>query len=214
MRKYKIESLFFLLLLFISIFSCENKDTVEDSIKSIKSEIENNTYPEFALETPSEIDSEDYSIYQVILKKLNFDLIIVNQVSNSVNSAEILIENNPEVDPSLFQKLDQLNENQVIFGDVFLLEDKDVSLLPTEEKEYIFSSDDLNKSWESFYTVYPKAEGIHSFSRIAYNEDKTQAVVEVWYSYASLGGSSSSYLMKKTNDQWEVEKMLKPTVMT
>ena len=60
-----------------------------------------------------------------------------------------------------------------------------------------------------FYPVssdneYENSGGLVRFSRIAFNEDNTQAVFQLTHTSASLGGAGEIVLLKKQDNNWAI----------
>lgn len=191
-----------LLLLGITIFSCE-KD-------------ENETKPDFSLKQSDQIPDEIYDIYSLVIneKYSSKKIVIVQATKTSIdlnyenNFYDYLIKNYQDFDTSLVQIHEDLNENSVNFGEKFHSDTKEIILISSDELSYIFDSQDLNADWKEFYNDYENSNGIIRFSRIAFNENKTQAIFEIGHSYASLGGEGSIIYLKKKNNIWTIIKII------
>lgn len=191
-----------LLLLGFTILSCE-KD-------------ENETKPDFSLKQSDQIPDEVYDIYSLVIneKYSSKKIVIVQATKTSIdlnyenNFYDYLIKNYQDFDTSLVQIHEDLNENSVNFGEKFHSNTKEIILISSDELSYIFDSQDLNADWTEFYNDYENSNGIIRFSRIALNENKTQAIFEIGHSYASLGGEGSIIYLKKKNNIWTIIKII------
>lgn len=187
-----------LLLLGITIVSCEMD--------------EKETKPDFSLKQSDQISDEIYDIYSLVInEKYSSEKIVIGQATKTSIDLnyenyfyDYLIENYQDFDTSLVQIHEDLNENSVNFGEQFHSDTKEIVLISSDELSYIFDSQDLNADWKEFYNDYENSNGIIRFSRIALNEDKTQAIFEIGHSYASLGGDGSIIYLKKQNDIWTI----------
>lgn len=187
-----------LLLLGITIVSCEMD--------------EKETKPDFSLKQSDQISDEIYDIYSLVInEKYSSEKIVIGQATKTSIDLnyenyfyDYLIENYQDFDTSLVQIHEDLNENSVNFGEQFHSDTKEIVLISSDELSYIFDSQDLNADWKEFYNDYENSNGIIRFSRIALNEDKTQAIFEIGHSYASLGGEGSIIYLKKQNDIWTI----------
>ena len=56
--------------------------------------------------------------------------------------------------------------------------------------------------WEEFYRRYPESRGFATFSRVGFNDDKTQALVYQAYSCGGLCGGGGYVLLVKVNGVW------------
>jgi hypothetical protein len=96
----------------------------------------------------------------------------------------------------------------VYFDEKFNSTSKEIVLISSEELSYFFDGQDINNDWKEFYNDYKNSNGLIRFSRIAFNEDKTQAIFEIGHSYASLGGDGSIIYLKKQNDIWTITEII------
>lgn len=191
-----------LLLIGITILSCDKDD--------------NETKPDFSLKQSDQIPDEIYDIYSLVIneKYSSKKIVIVQATKTSIdlnyenNFYDYLIKNYQDFDTSLVQIHEDLNENSVNFGEKFHSNTKEIILISSDELSYIFDSQDLNADWKEFYNDYENSNGIIRFSRIAFNENKTQAIFEIGHSYASLGGEGSIIYLKKKNNIWTIIKII------
>ena len=56
--------------------------------------------------------------------------------------------------------------------------------------------------------LYPNRFGIVNFSRIGFNKDKTQAIVDIGFLQSGLSGFGMLILFEKKNDKWIVTKKI------
>ncbi|GAF02733.1 hypothetical protein [Saccharicrinis fermentans] len=182
--------------------SCEKTD------KEIK--------PEFSLEQADLISDENYNIYSLVIEEMysSEKIVIAQATKTSIDLNydnyfyDYLVENHQDFDTILVKTHGDLNENSVNFGEQFHDETKEIILITSEELSYVFDSQDLNRDWEEFYNDYENSNGIIRFSRIAYNDDKTQAIFEIGHSYASLGGGGSIIYLKKQDGIWTITEVI------
>lgn len=191
-----------LLLIVFSILSCEKE--------------EKETKLVFSLEQSDQISDEIYDIYSLVInEKYSSEKIVIGQATKTsidLNYGnqfyDYLLVNYQDFDTSLVQKHEDLNQNSVNFGEQFHSDTKEIFLISSDEISYIFDSQDLNADWEEFYNDYGNSNGIIRFSRIAFNEDKTQAIFEIGHVYGSLGGGGSIIYLKKQNDTWTIIEVI------
>ncbi len=197
--------LFYTLIIFVIgllIQSCEKDD------KEVK--------PEFSLEQPDQISDDIYDIYSLVInERYSSEKIVIAQATKSSIDLDYenqfydyLIENYQDFDTSLVQIHTELNENSVNFGSQFHSDTKEIIVISSDELSYIFDSQDLNGDWEEFHNDYENSNGIIQFSRIAFNEDGTQAIFEIGQSYASLGGNGSIVFLENIEDNWTILEVI------
>jgi hypothetical protein len=81
-------------------------------------------------------------------------------------------------------------------------------LISEEETDFFFNNPSINKSWETFYKKYPNSNGMIDFTRVGFNADKSQAIVEFGHYYASLGANGSLVYLVKEDNKWVIIKLL------
>lgn len=194
-----------MMILGISTISCNRDD--DDTSESVR--------PVFSLQQPDEFPEDTYDIYSLVIEEeYSSDKIVIRQEtmgSSEVgfeSQSEYLTETYPDFDSTLFETHRELNTNSQYFGQQFYSDSKEIILISTEELSYIFNSQDVEANWEEFYTEYPNSNGSILFSRIAYNDDQTQAIFEISHSYASMGGSGSLVYLKKQDGNWIIADIL------
>jgi hypothetical protein len=185
------------------------------SILSCKKD-DKKTKPEFSLEQPDQISDENYKIYSLVIEeKYSSEKIVIAQHSKSNvdlnyenQTYDYLMDSCQNFDTSLVQIHIDLNKSMVNFGEQFHSETHEIILISSAELSYIFDSQDINGNWEEFHNDYENSHGFIKFSRIAFNEDKTQAIFEIDSSYGSLGGDGSIVYLEKHEDVWTIIKVI------
>ena len=61
-----------------------------------------------------------------------------------------------------------------------------------------------NTNWDNFYRHYPHSGGLKEFSRVAFNAEKTEALVYVGNSARALMGWGQFVLLAKESEKWVV----------
>ena len=211
MNLKNVTTILFILASFL-IVSCD-KDTIEE--------------PVFNLEQADQIADEDYAIYSYVVNEIyhqqnyvvkqksitNVSFHVERENSNFIAS---LNENYPEFDQTLLTVMSSVNSSTILFGDNFTSGSNQIKVVSNEEISYIFSKgeedDAINGGWYAFYDTYEGFSGIIQFTRIAYNEDRTQAYLEFVNSYASLGADANMVYLVKENNSWIIKESFVPWV--
>ncbi len=211
MNLKNVTTILFILASFL-IVSCD-KDTIEE--------------PVFNLEQADQIADEDYAIYSYVVNEIyhqqnyvvkqksitNVSFHVERENSNFIAS---LNENYPEFDQTLLTVMSSVNSSTILFGDNFTSGSNQIKVVSNEEISYIFSKgeedDAINGGWYAFYEKYEDVSGILQFTRIAYNEDRTQAYLEFVNSYASLGADANMVYLVKENNSWIIKESFVPWV--
>ncbi|WP_298393795.1 hypothetical protein [Flavobacterium sp.] len=194
MRTVALKSFVFIFF-FGLLTSCSNDDATE----------------RFPLDQPSNIDAEDYDVYSVIIKSYNFSTIIIKQKAIFSNSSNDFIDElsagNPGFEPQMVTTLFYNNQIPLFFDNSFDVSPTNVELISESELNYIFGFDgDSNNDWIQFYNTHPNTNGYSSFSAVAYNADKTKALVETGYYGAPLLGFGNLVYLEKVNGLWVIKK--------
>jgi hypothetical protein len=169
---------------------------------------------QFPLEQSSNISSDDYDVYSVIIKSYNFSTIIIEQktafgmsfIDSDNNFINELSEGNPGFEPQMVTTLCNNNQNSLFLGNSFEVSPTIVNLISESELSYIFDTDNLNNDWIQFYNIHPNTYGLNQFSAIAYNSDKTKALVETGFACGPLCGQGTLYYLEKVNGLWVIKK--------
>lgn len=172
--------------------------------------------PEFTLKEPDQIPEEEYNIYALVIdERYSSEKIVIAQhtttrfdLTYQAPFYDLLLDSFPDFDTSLVQIHKELNEEAINFGNAFKSETKQITVISSEELSYIFDSHDVEKDWDEFFNDYEGSNGVIRFTRIAFNEDKTQSIFEMGRQYAGLGGFGSIVYLTKQEDGWIIEKII------
>lgn len=168
---------------------------------------------EFPLENPDHIDSMDYDLYSFILDEtFSSEKIVISQetfdyirVTRDSDHFDYFREKFPNFDTTLVGNLNQANDTTYLFDDEFHSNDNQLIVVSPKELAQIFDSRDVNGNWQEFYSMYENAAGYMRFSRIGYNDDQTQAILEAGFYYGSLGAEGSIIYLVKQGESWEIK---------
>lgn len=191
-----------IVLLSYSVLSCE-KNEKQDELS-------------FLLKYENFISEEMYDMYSLVINEnYNSEKIVIGQASitsivldNNSPYFEDLIEYNPDFDTSLIHLHEEINKKSLNFGDQFQSDTMEIILISSEELSSIFDSQDINGDWYEFHNKYRNSNGLIKFSRIAINNDNTQAIFEIDHLYASLGGRGSIVLLEKIDNKWTIKDIV------
>jgi len=162
--------------------------------------------------------SADYKVYSDTLQQLG-----VGKSDIPKNVLVIKIETilgtgtkSAEVYPFIKDKFDELIEDNLI-NEFAALNSKsaeiqnkfdktlNVILISKESVDKIFNP--IEGGWKRFYSEYPHSSGIIGFSKVAFNADKTKALLYYEDSFDSGKGGVGYYiLLKKQEDKWVIQK--------
>lgn len=150
--------------------------------------------------------NEKQIINAIIANRMGCDSGIVLIMDSTINWKidTSRIHSNDTFPLALQQKYNILNSKKDYIGDINFGNSFDYRYLNRSHIDSIFKGD-LRAGWEIFHSRYPKSRvGIVSFSKIAINDDSTQAIVGVDWAFGFLGGDDGFILLKKINGNWTV----------
>ena len=166
----------------------------------------------FPLEKPDHIDSADYEVYSFVLDEIfSAEKIVISQESAShirvrfdSDYFDYFVDKFPEFDTTLVGNLNEVNDTSCYFADKFHSDDNQLILVSPETLSDIFDSKDVHANWQEFYRRFENAAGYIKFSRIGFNEDKTQAMLEAGYLYGGTGAEGSIIYLVKQRGSWKI----------
>jgi hypothetical protein len=193
--KIKIITLSALLISSFCYYSCEKDKNTES--------------PEFSLQQADNFTTEEYEIYSLVINESNAEKVVIKQktTADTLQSYyySILKENNANIDSSVVINYYQMNGSSYYFDNNFNVSGKEIKLISTTEIQYIFSGQDINDGWDEFFKEYPNSEGIVEFTRIGFNQNHNQALLEIGRQDASLGGSGKIIFLQKVKNTWIIK---------
>ncbi len=175
---------------------------------------DDNEPKQFSLDQPSAIDAEDYAVYTAVISSFNNSNVVITQKTafgmsfmEPDNSYVLtsLSEGNPGFEPEMVTTLIDNNVNPLFLDYSFPISSTHVILVPQAELNYIFNTDSDN-DWMQFYNTFPNANGFNQFSAVAYNADKTKALLETGNVCGSLCGLGTLFYLEKENGIWIIKK--------
>jgi hypothetical protein len=160
----------------------------------------------------------DYKVYSDVLVQLNNrptdeDVFVIRQMTKLWKGSEPVDINTikdhlkkdfgTEISEELIQNFFEVNSKENMLHYKFSKELHVILISEIEEKEIFQPAD--NKGWERFYSNYSGAKGIIEVSRIAFNTEKTKALL--YYGSNSGGKAGIGYyvLLKKQDDDWVIQ---------
>jgi hypothetical protein len=164
----------------------------------------------FMLKPADNLADIDYEIYSLILET-NFsstgNLVVTQETSHmggplsSDYYAHTLPPLGTQIDSTGFVDFNAKNEKVYNLGNNFHVDTRLVTLISADEIQDLFGSSD---GWDQYYKRYPGSGGTISFSRIGYNTDQTEALVETGQASGSLSGYGMLIYLKKENNSWKI----------
>jgi hypothetical protein len=169
-----------------------------------------------AANIPAPIDDEDYAVYSIALKELfgGKSIALENQVSGCTG-----VGNNKEGEAlwqksldGLSSKLKRLNLKTIadfkgkssLCRTIEAKFSSSVKLISKQERRTIFSGKDRRKAWAAFNKKFPGSNGYVIVSNVGFNEDRTQALVDISNKCGDKCGAEQFVLLTKSNGSWSV----------
>lgn len=180
---------------------------------------ETNTEPVFKLHTSDFFNQLDYDIYSLILEeyysdsvsmvirqKLDYNLapIIYNCQCTGNDYYNYIKANMSEIDTNAYLNFISINDSVNYLDNLFNSNTTRVKLISEEEYDSFLDRDYREDKWGIFYDKYPNSNGLIELSRIGFNQDLNQAILEIWHSVGESGSNGIIYFLTKIDDIWVV----------
>ena len=78
-------------------------------------------------------------------------------------------------------------------------------MISHDEYDYFFNGENDTKNWNSFYNYYPNSFEVIQFSRIGFNNNFTEAVVNHQQYNNNGNGQFTINYLSKANGIWEIQ---------
>ena len=168
-----------------------------------------------SIPTPSnqQLDAEEQAVYAVLVKDMfpSSSMLVVMDTTatdaggleNTEQTLQHVLANMHGVASQTVQNFKNRNASATL-----MQADMDLGvpyvLLSQDAMNQIFS---LNQDgWQAFYSKYPQAPGILTFSRAGFDDALEQALVYVGSQSHWLAGSGHYILLKKVNGAWSIDQ--------
>ena len=188
--------IYLLLIIGIIISSCENDS---DDLKT-----------DFQLETPDELTELEYELYSLILNRdfKSSDLTIYQKTSiNNKDNPDNIIKSDDfiNIEDSTIESYYNLNSKEYVLDNQISFDNGKISMISSSDYDYFFKEQNDNQNWINFYKYFPNSFGLIQFSRIGFNNDLTQAIVNYKRSDKNGNGEFRIYYLDKIDKNWEIQ---------
>ncbi|MBU0496126.1 MAG: hypothetical protein KKA73_13700 [Chloroflexi bacterium] len=163
--------------------------------------------------TPSpNIEAEEYAVYSALIRQnpIGYDLgsyfAIRENTTADLDIFERTLENVHKLPSSLVDSYQSRNAASYTLDPTNLDIEQDYVLMPQEDFDQIFLQ--RRASWTDFEARYPGASGFILFSRVGFNADGDEALVDMGYRCGDLCGAGGLYLLVKEDGNWKVREAL------
>lgn len=177
---------------------------------------DDNEPKQFSLDQPSVLDAEDYNVYSAVISSRGSGTFVIKQKTTfgmsfmvaDDNYVYALSEDNPGFEPEMVTTLISNNETPLFLDYSFPISSVQVILVSEAQLNYIFDNSHSNNDWNQFNNTFPNTHGYTGFSAIAYNSDKTKALLETATLACSICGEGSLYYLEKEDGLWVIKKIV------
>jgi hypothetical protein len=142
--------------------------------------------------------ADEWAVYQALMKEEGLSesqiLIIDDSLSFSFSTDDPII---PEAGAETNQDYREKNRTEYSLSRLFA--SKGASFI-TKKEIQTFGEDNF---WRSFRLSHPLSFGMLSLSRVGFNSDRTEAIVDFGFSCGGLCGHSSVWKFTKIDGQWQ-----------
>jgi hypothetical protein len=161
-------------------------------------------------------DPEAYEIYSIVAEKVSGSSLsdkakgysIIQTTSSNRPTDQSLAQCFPAKYAATFRAAfadyTLSNQEPMLLGSGFRLSSPYELLTEDELAQSFPKSDGLIENWKRFYKRHPRSSGFLRFSRIGFNQDRTQAVVSVVFSCDWLCALDTDYMLQKSRSGWHV----------
>ena len=202
--------------------TCINGECVYDHLIEEHSESCGYTPPPPSTPSPTnEVLAEEYNVYSTLIEKgfgmiascfRDYDeveVIVIDKYttpdtfgdSGLLDILEWVREDMPSLTQEMIDDFIDKNEESYPLVDNFDIQ-KDVLLLEPDEFREIFQE---SSGWSEFYSRYPDAQGILTFSRVGFNPDMSKAVVYLGGQCDWLYGAGYYVFLVKEDGEWSIQ---------
>ena len=130
----------------------------------------------------------------------NDDVLTTNRRLSLINSFT-----NPDLMDLLLNDYSIRNNNKYHIPDKIPIKNTKIQFISNTELNTIFSHG-IIKGWKLFHEKYPNSFGFISFSKVGFNNDKTNAIVYVEFEFGSKAATYDYYILSKKNNKWVIVK--------
>jgi hypothetical protein len=156
---------------------------------------------------PTSTIDEEYAVYSAILanEQYNNEVIVINDYTSHglIANAKNLNQEVYSLTEDTINDYQVKNEKNQKLENNFTVQGKVVFISEKEESQLFRKGQD---GWAMFYKKFPKAKRIISFSRVGFNQERTQALVSISMGCGWLCGEGSFMLLQKENEKWVVQQ--------
>jgi len=109
--------------------------------------------------------------------------------------------------PETLQNFTEANKHTRHFEKLFTLS-VPYRIVDYKDITDLFSSMLLAEAWKKFYGLYPQSNGYLRFSRVGFNKDLTEALVDTGWMRGALEGEGKWFLLSRVDGKWSVQRFV------
>jgi hypothetical protein len=157
------------------------------------------------------IEAEEYAVYSALVRlnpigyNLGSSFVVREQTVADLDMFERTLDNVHRLPSSLVDSYRSRNAASYTLGPNLNIE-QDYVMMPQE----VFDEVLLKKGsrWTDFEAKYPGASGFVVFSRVGFNADGDEALVDMGYRCGDLCGAGGLYILVKEDGNWKLQEEL------
>ena len=81
-------------------------------------------------------------------------------------------------------------------------------IVDSKEIDKLYPPGMPDEGWKTFYRLYPHSNGYLRLSRVGFNKDRTEALVNTGWMSGSLSGEGHYFLLLKKDGKWRIERSI------
>lgn len=208
-------SIFLLILLLLSLSCGYTEDPSRNNVSKDVAQDSKQAEQEYPL------DKEEYQVYAAILKnEITRDdidkIVIANHTFREIFDREGILRHGKagksflqDLSSHIIEDFDQKNKDEYLLSRQFPSV-RNYDLILFDERS-LFSQQDMTRAhaeWISFFERFPNSQGLFSFSRVGFDENRNKALVSIADSAGVNDGAGALVYLEKRRGAWVVVRSL------
>jgi hypothetical protein len=151
-----------------------------------------------------DLDAEEQAVYSVLLRDYDRPSIVLSQTTDSgfdFTGQTKKPNGMHHLSRELWEDYLARNDRSYPLSTEMAI-GREYTLLDAEEMSDIFTN--YQDGWEEFYIRYPDSPGITTFSRVGFNQDRTEALVYMGTQFHYLAGAGNLIRLEKKDGEWKI----------
>jgi len=158
-------------------------------------------------------ETEEYAVYSALISQK-----FVRDETRLVVITDPTCCGNKDLDPWRLKQLEPISPDTV---DSFKERDKETKhlergftlsiayrIVDYKQIEKLFTAGMPAEGLKTFYQLYPQSNGYLTLSRVGFNKDRTEALVNTGWMRGALFGEGHYFLLSKKDGRWRIERSI------